>query len=189
MNTPAHLLFGAAAFAHPDRKGTAAASFAGALTPDISLYLMVGVSIWVLNVPPVVVFREYYYSDAWQAVFAVDNSFVIWGLLLGVALWRKSQVLTAFSGSGLLHLAFDFPLHTHDARQHFWPISDWVFNSPFSYWDNRAHAGVIGSFELVLSLVFASLLWRRFRSWKVRGFTAALALMELSSSGFWRMIF
>ena len=75
-------------------------------------------------------FGEYYYSSSWQQVFAVDNSFVLWGLGLGIALWVRRPVWIAFAGAGLLHLVFDFPVHNHDARMHFWPLSDWTFISP-----------------------------------------------------------
>ena len=189
MNTPAHLLLGTALFSSSDRKGTYLAALAGAFAPDLSLYAMVAVSIWVLGVPAQVVFREYYYSDAWQAVFAVDNSFILWGFLLAIAFWRRWPRTIAFAAAGLAHLALDFPLHTHDARQHFWPVTDWVFNSPFSYWDNRAYAGVIGPMELVLALVMAVLLFRKFRGPGVRIATLVFLAMEMSSTGVWRFIF
>lgn len=189
MNTPAHLILGAALFSREDRKGTYLAALAGSFAPDLSLYAMVTVSIWVLGVPAQTVFREYYYSDAWQSVFAVDNSFILWGLLLAIALWQRWPCAIAFAAAGLAHLALDFPLHTHDARPHFWPVTDWVFNSPFSYWDTRAGAGVIGPMEVALSLAMAVLLFRKFRSLGVRLATLALVATELASSGIWHFVF
>ena len=189
MNTPAHLIFGAAAFAHEKRRGSFTAAVLGGLAPDLSLYLMVSVSIFVLGVPAETVFREFYYSDAWQSVFAVDNSFIVWGAFLAVALWRKWRLLAIFAAAGLLHLAFDFPLHTHDARQHFWPLTDWVFFSPVSYWDSRAHAGIVGPVELTMSVGLSILLLARFRSWIVRSFVCLLLAAELLSSGIWRFVF
>lgn len=159
------------------------------MAPDASLYLMVIVSIWGMGVPAEIVFREYYYSDAWQSVFAVDNSFILWGLLLVFALWRGWEWLVAFTGAGLLHLALDFPLHGHDARMHFWPVSDWVFESPVSYWDHRAHAGVLGPMELMLSLGCALLVWRRFRDVRIRAVTIVFVGLEAMSSGVWRFVF
>ena len=109
MNTPAHLIFGLAAFGRPNRPRVTVAALIGAFMPDMSLYAMVGTSIYILGISPRRVFREMYYSDAWQQVFAIDNSFVVWGALLAMALWRKSAVAVAFTGAALLHLAFDFP--------------------------------------------------------------------------------
>ncbi|MCV6595237.1 MAG: cobalamin biosynthesis protein CobQ [Silicimonas sp.] len=189
MNTPAHLIFGAAAFARPDRKGALAAACLGALAPDLSLYLLGGVSIFLLGIPPETVFREYYFSDSWQAVFAVDNSFVLWGLLLGIALWRRWPLVQVFAAAGLLHLALDFPLHTEDARKHFWPLSDWIFHGPFSYWDRRAHAGIFGPMEAGLSVLLAGLLLWRYRAWTPRLLIAVLLAMELYVARFWLLIF
>jgi hypothetical protein len=189
LNTPAHLIFGAAAFSRPDRRGTFTASILGALAPDLSLYLMVSASLWWFGIPASTVFRELYYSDAWQAVFAVDNSIVLWGLALALARWRRSVIATAFAGAALLHLALDFPLHTHDARQHFWPLTDWVFESPVSYWDSRAHANIVGPIEVTTSMGLALLVFQRFRSWGPRLLIIGLAFAQVGSSGIWRFIF
>ena len=189
MNTPAHLLFGTAAFAKNHPRSTYWAALAGAFAPDASLYVMTIVSIWIMDVPARTVFGEYYYSDAWQSVFAVDNSFILWGVLFAFALWRKWPVIIAFSGAALLHLAFDFPLHTHDARMHFWPVTDWVFVSNFSYWDNAAHAGIVGPFALTGAIACGVIVWRRFQSLKIRLITLALIGAELASSGTWRFVF
>lgn len=189
MNTPTHLLVGTAAFGRPLKPGTYGAALAGAIMPDLSLYLMVAYAIQVMGIPAQVVFRDYYYSDAWQAVFAVDNSFILWGGLLAIALWRKMPRVLAFAGGGLLHLAMDFPLHSHDARRHFWPVSDWVFHSPVSYWDGQAHADIVGPIALALAVLCAVLLFRRFSSWWIRGLTLVLLAFEAMSSGVWRFVF
>ena len=189
MNTPAHLLIGTAAFGKPDETRVTVAAILGALAPDLSLYVMVAVSIWGMGIPAETVFREFYYSDAWQAVFAVDNSVVLWGIGLGLAIRARQPVWIAFAGAALLHIALDFPLHTHDARQHFWPITDWVFESPVSYWDSGAHANIVGPFALMLSFGCAAWIWTRFKGVVIRGLAAVLALMELFSSGVWRFVF
>ena len=189
MNTPAHLIFGAAAFSKKDQKGSLIAAVLGAFIPDLSLYTMVGVSLFVLGVPAQTVFREYYYSDAWQSVFAVDNSFILWGLLLGFALWRGWRLVVVFASSALLHLALDFPLHTHDARPHFWPVSDWVFYGPVSYWDSRAHAGIVRPIEVGLSGLFSAILLRRFAEWRIRLLVLVMLAAQVGSSGIWRFIF
>lgn len=188
MNTPAHLLIGTGLFATP-RRGSYAAALAGAALPDVSLYLMVAVSIWGMGVPAETVFSEYYYSDAWQAVFAVDNSFILWSAGLALALWRRWQLAAVFAASGLAHLALDFPFHTHDARRQFWPLTDWVFESPVSYWDNAAHAGIVGPVGLVLCAAVTVVLWRRFRHAGIRALTLTLLAMETMSSGIWRYVF
>jgi hypothetical protein len=179
VNTPAHLIFGAAAFARPGKPAVNVAALTGALLPDLSLYLLVGSSLFVLGIPAETVFGELYFSDAWQDIFAIDNSIPLWSAGLAVGLILRSPVAIAFFGAGLLHLAFDLPLHHDDARRHFWPLSDYVFHSPVSYWDPARHGGVVGPLEIAVSLALCALLWRRFRGWFARALVLAAALAEL----------
>lgn len=146
--------------------------------PDLSLYLLAGWSLLVMGIPPQVVFDQLYFSPLWQGIFAIDNSFPLWGLLLGVALALRAPVLVAFAGAGLLHLAFDFILHNEDARRQFWPLTDWVFRSPFSYWDMTHHGAIVGPLEIAVSLALCGVLWRRYRGWIMRSTIAALAVAE-----------
>ena len=86
MNTSAHLLIGAAAWGRQKPRGVIIAAFAGGLLPDLSLYLLAGESLFVLGIPPRIVFDDLYFSNAWNTVFAIENSFVLWALLLDFAL-------------------------------------------------------------------------------------------------------
>mgnify|MGYP007003118783 CR=1 FL=1 len=98
MNTPAHLLLGAAVFGRPGSSRILSAAFVGAMLPDLSLYLLGGVSLFVLGMAPERVFGELYFSDLWQGIFAVDNSFFVWGALLLVAVWQRKDWGVALCG-------------------------------------------------------------------------------------------
>jgi len=63
---------------------------------------------------------------------------------------------------------------------HFWPLSDWVFRSPFSYWNSQYHGDIIAILERLMVAGVMVLLWRRFKSWKMRAFYALLATAELA---------
>ena len=188
MNTPAHLIFGATAFGNKAQPWTTAAAILGALAPDVSLYVMAGWQLVILGTDPNIVFRVMYYSDAWQSVFAVDNSFLIWGALLGFALWLRRPVFVAFAGAGLLHLALDFPLHNDDARMHFWPLTDWKFISPVSYWDPRHYGGVVGMIEIIASLVCLVILWRRFQVIWQRAILFLAGMLQVAPFFAWILI-
>ena len=168
MNTPAHILVGVALCARRDvpRSGRWAAF--GSVLPDLSLYILAGASLFILQIPAQRVFGELYFSATWQAVFAIDNSFIFWGAALIGALLRNHALVIAFASAGLLHLALDFPLHHEDARRHFWPITDWVYESPLSYWDSAHHADMVAPFGLLIVLISAIVIWRRWQSWPVR---------------------
>jgi len=182
LNTPAHLLLGTAAFGNPARRYTTAAALIGSLAPDISLYLLVGIALFIQQISPQVVFGELYFSDEWQQIFAVDNSFLIWGAVLALGLWWRRHWLIAFCAAGLLHLATDFALHNEDARMQFWPLTDWMFRSPFSYWDRRFGAAWIGPLEVVVSGLMLVILWRRYPGWWLRILFLGLMALELGGS-------
>lgn len=97
-------------------------------------------SLVILLIPSGIVLREMYCSDAWQTVFAIDNSIFIWLGFLALAIWQRSTWVIALTGAALVHLALDFPLPRYDGRSDFWPVTWWVFESPVSYWDRHSGA-------------------------------------------------
>ena len=189
MNTPAHLIFAAAAFARPHERRRTLAALAGAITPDLSLYLMAGIAIFAMGISPSYVFDTLYFSDGWQMVFKIDNSFILWGLGLGLGWLLKSPTVMVFAGAGLLHLAFDFPLHHDDGRAHFWPLSNWVFESPVSYWDNRHYGWIVGPIEMLVSFALCVILFFRFDSLRSRAVICLAALTQVAPVFVWAFVF
>ena len=184
MNTPAHLLTGAALFGRKGGQKTLFAATLGSLLPDLSLYLLV---FWAFNVQgltPDVVFGEKYFSAEWQQIFAIDNSIPLWGLLLALALWRRLDWAVALCAAALLHIGLDFTMHAGDGRPNFWPVSDWIFDSPISYWDSRHHAHMVAPVTLAASVLAFGLLWRHCR-WLGRGLFACLMAAEIWTA--WQM--
>jgi len=123
---------------------------------------MVGWERWVNQLSLEVIFRDAYFSEFWQQVFAVNNSVPLFSLLLIVGLLLRREWLWAFALAAFLHVICDLPLHHDDGRPHFWPFTDWVYVSPVSYWDPRHHGVAAGSAEAFVSLIFAAILLRRF---------------------------
>lgn len=189
MNTPAHLIIGAAAFARPDSDRVTLAALTGALLPDLSLYMLAGWHLIVLETPARVVFGELYYSSAWQRIFGIDNSFVLWGIACGIAFRFRSRWGLALTGSALLHLALDFPFHTHDARMHFWPLTDWKFHSPMSYWDGARGGDIIGWIEMSLVTGLTTGLFWRFRRSLWRWLFLIVAGLQITPFFLWRWVF
>ncbi|MEM6563275.1 MAG: cobalamin biosynthesis protein CobQ [Pseudomonadota bacterium] len=189
MNTPAHLLIGAAVMARGKPRPIVWAALIGALLPDLSLYLLAGVSLFVLSIPPETVFNELYFSDGWQTIFAIDNSALLWGALCLLALWRRSDWLIALSGAALLHVILDFPLHHDDGRPHFWPISNWVFESPVSYWDRSKGASLVAPLEAGLAVAAAIILWRQKLKPVLSFLILALVIAELWIARQWLFVF
>ncbi len=180
MNTPAHLIFGLTAFGKAGRPAVTAAALAGALIPDLSLYLMAGWHLLVLGTSPDVVFGQLYFSDTWQSIFRIDNSIILWGIALAIGGMMRSPVVIALCGAALLHLGLDFLFHNDDGRAHFWPLSNWIFQSPVSYWDPDHYGNLVGALEVALSLLCCGILWRRFQRLLMRGLIVALGAMEFA---------
>ena len=68
-------------------------------------------------------------------------------------------------------------------------MSDWVFESRYSYWESAARADVIGPWTLAMTLFLAGYLVTRYRTLAVRALAVLLAGAELMSSGVWRFVF
>ena len=94
--------------------------------------------------------------------------------------WRAAvgplHPLALFALAALAHLAADLPVHADDAHRHFWPLTDWRFHSPISYWDRDHHGGLASMAEAVLGVVLCVVLWRRFGVAWVRVLLALAAL-------------
>ncbi len=188
MNTPTHLLIAAALLARKKKPSLSWVAVAGALVPDLSLYLLAGFSLFIQGNSPDYVFGTQYFSDAWQSIFAVDNSFFVWGAAIAIGLYTRKTWLTAFAVGGFAHILCDFPLHHDDGRAHFWPLSDWVFKSPFSYWDVDHHANIIAPIEAGLALVLVAYLISQFKSTRARWLLVVLvAVPMLMISASWLM--
>ena len=160
-------------------KSAAAASAAvvvGALLPDVMMlvfYLIQKLG----NVPEAQIWRENYYLSRWQATFDLFNSLPLIAALAAFAWWRDSRLTLLVCASMALHVALDLPLHHDDGHRHLWPLSQWRFVSPVSYWDPQHFGDTIRWLELLLALLCGAILLRRYRSWQGR---LAIALLLLS---------
>ena len=211
VNSQTHLLISAALLARPDRPLRNAAVIAGAILPDASIYALV---TWAKmnDVPERTIWRELYWQDPWQTVGAITNSVPLFaaGLILCAILLILSQRLVEristktykgvflpafwlfglfFFASCLLHIAFDLPVHAADAHRHFWPLSDWRFHSPLSYWDNAHHAQWVSIFEIGLGLLLVGILFRRFKHLWVRLVLGVAAAAYIVVPIYWFAVF
>ena len=189
MNTPAHLLIGAAIMGKKNDPTLIWAALAGAVMPDVSLYLLAGGALYLFSIPPQVVFDELYFSTAWQAIFAVDNSFFVWGGALTLVIWWRKPWVIAFAGAGFIHLCLDFPLHHDDGRAHFWPLSHWIYESPLSYWDRGHGAHWIAPLEGALAAIAGVRIWLLRPGWKILSLVLLLLAAELSVTWIWVFVF
>ena len=166
----------------------------GALLPDISLFIMWG-QAKARGIEDAVIWQDLYFSEFWQEIGAITNSIPLYfsiavaGFLLGGRIWLKQsgavntklwgQILVFLSIAALVHCMTDLPLHVDDGHAHFWPFSNWIFESPVSYWDSKHYAYYWQPLEILLALVCVVTIYRRFSSVWVR----VVAIASLLSYG------
>ena len=168
MNTPAHLLVALALLSKRKQQKRNIAVVVGALLPDFSIFVFYFNAKLIEGLAEREIWREAYWTEPWQTISAISNSVPLALIVFAVGVWRKSVLVSVFALALLIHFALDFPLHADDAHRHFWPLTDWRFFSPLSYW-NSDHGGGIGAGIEIIAISIASLiLWRRFATWSVR---------------------
>jgi hypothetical protein len=178
MNTPSHVIMGAALFGGRVPKRAWAAALGG-LLPDVPMFLIVAAAKFT-GISSAYIFMVLYWQNWWQVTNAIAHNFWLWGgLLVFSVVMRERRKLdakaidfwsipVAFVGSGLLHSAVDFLCHREDAHMHFWPLTRWTFMSPVSYWDPSHFGHIFGVFEAAMGLALIVVLFRRFQSRLVR---------------------
>lgn len=198
MNTQTHVIMGALLMGRPVPR-LAWAGAAGGMLPDIPMYVAIagsraqGHSLGTI-------FDEFYWRESWQIANAIGHNIPLWAglsVIAAIAMGRLGGSVTSLAGrlasayrkatntallfaisfSALIHSLIDLAVHRNDGHMHFWPFSQWRFESPVSYWD-PAHYGVqFTVFEAVLGLLLAALLFRRYAN---KGLRIAIALAMLA---------
>jgi len=176
MNTPAHAIINLALMSRNPSHRKTAAIVGGALIPDLAIIVFYA---WQLSrgTPETEIWSIEYYRPLWQAWIDSFNSIPLVTLALLLSWYSRQYLLMAFFGSMLLHIGGDLPLHHDDAHRHFFPLLDWRFSSPVSYWD-PAHHGQWASLLEFVSVVAASglMYWRipLLRPWVITIFAVYL---------------
>ena len=160
MNTPAHAVVNLLLLSQRPSHRKTAAIVSGALIPDLVIILFYA---WhsLLGTAENQIWSVEYYRPHWQTWIDSFNSIPL--IVLAMLLcWKTGRnwwlVLLA---SMLLHAIGDLPLHHHDAHRHFFPLLDWRFASPVSYWDPAFHGNWAGLIEAVCVLAASIYLYFR----------------------------
>ena len=164
MNTQAHAIINVALLSRKAKPHLHRYALVGAVVPDVPMFVFWAVETLVLRNPQTDIWRDRYYLPEWQNLFDLFNSVPIALLLLGVGYLLKSEGLIVCCFSLLLHAAGDFFLHHDDGHRHFFPLSNFVFRSPVSYWDPAHYGGVVSVVEVLATVVASAYLFPRLRT-------------------------
>lgn len=160
----------------------------GAMLPDLPL---VGFFFWYSFFDPhsqVEIWNQCYYYPEWQLAINAFHSFTIWGLLALVLWWLRKLPAALFSLAALLASAEDFLLHNDDAHAHFWPLGDYRFSSPVSYWDPEFHGAVASVSEILVVLLAALWLWPHIATRWGRLLLCLGVVTLMGSHGIWTLV-
>jgi hypothetical protein len=164
--TSTHTLISLAVLSKRGEQKRNLAVFAGSLLPDLAIFLWAPYQYIFNDVSGDEIWNELYFAPPMQNLIAWFNSIPIYAALaiLGFSARSKTRgkLLLVFALAALIHIAGDMPVHADDAYRHFWPLSDWRFFSPLSYWDVDHHAGWVGKIDILIGLACVAILWRRF---------------------------
>ena len=166
MITSTHALLSLAVLSkHGDRKRNLSI-LSGSLFPDLAIFLWAPYQYLINDVSGDEIWNELYFAAPMQNLIAWFNSIPIYGALALIGFLARSKMwgklLLVFALAALIHIATDMPVHAEDAYRHFWPISDWRFYSPLSYWDVDHHADWVGKIDIGIALASIAVLWLRF---------------------------
>ncbi len=164
MNTPAHTVVNLVMFGHYSSSRYVSSIITGSLLPDLPMFLFYLVQKLVYRNPEGVIWNESYFNTWWQNFFDIFNSIPLICLGLLVAWKMKSKGFGYFFASMLLHIILDLPFHNDDAHRHFFPLSNWRFESPISYWDPAHYGGVLITLEALVVSVCCYVLLRKYHS-------------------------
>jgi len=170
MMSPTHTIMALAILGRTGKPKRNWAAFIGSIIPDAFIYICASWLIGIKGVTHQQMWNEIYFDPPMQLTASVFNSIPLYIVLAGIGwsfrakLWAR--IIMFFALAALIHIAFDFPVHNDDAYAHFWPLSDWRFISPVSYWDKDHHAGIISIIESLIAFATVAILWNRFpKTW------------------------
>lgn len=161
MNTPAHVAVNFVILAKKGKPRWSLPIVMGSLMPDIPIYLFYFYQKLIAGMSERIIWSDVYFRPSWQNLFDSFHSFPIL-LISAILSYRFGRTgLALFFSSMFLHSLGDFPLHNNDAHRHFFPVSDYRFFSPLSYWDSRHYGGLVSIVESLLVLCLSVIIWRR----------------------------
>lgn len=182
MNTPGHAIVSLFVVGRDgDSPRRTLAILVGAVVPDAPMFFFYVWERLIHGMSESQIWSERYFDPTWQAVFDTFNSipFAVLGALIA---WRaKVDVALVFFLSILVHIACDMPLHHDDGHRHFFPFSDFRFDSPVSYWDPQHYGSYGALFEMGFVMIASLFLWRRFENRAARITLVVINVLYLAS--------
>lgn len=181
MNTPGHYILNLALLGKTIAPKHSLAIAIGAVLPDVPIFIFYFVAKFIHKMPESKIWSEGYEEPFWQNVIALFHSIPL--ALFGAAVfyfinWKPGIILCL---SMVCHSLLDLPVHHDDAHRHFYPLSNYRFISPFSYWDPNHYGRAVAFIEMALVLGVNPLAMSLLYSPWTKGVVVAIDLFYLLS--------
>ncbi|NER00391.1 MAG: hypothetical protein F6K30_27455 [Cyanothece sp. SIO2G6] len=177
MNTPSHSVINLWLLGLGKTPPVQMAVFIGSILPDVPMFIFYFVEKFIYHTPEMQIWRQQYFLTHWQNFFDLFNSLPLIALGFIVMAWKQSPVGMAFFASMALHVFGDLPLHHDDGHHHFFPLSNWRFESPVSYWDPNHYGSIVAPIEVVVTIIGCIVLFPTYDSWLGKGAIATIGLL------------
>lgn len=134
----------------------------GALLPDIPVYIFFVVCGLIWGLPHQILWDDMYFNSWWSLPITLAHSFIFWPIIIGTSSYIGWKFIKWMSISALFHSVIDFFVHTEDAYRHWYPLSDWKFHSPISYWNSAEYGHLVSMFDSLLVLGLLTYLYTKY---------------------------
>jgi hypothetical protein len=178
MNTQSHAIINVALLGRKEKPHLHRYALIGAVLPDFPMFIFWGVETFLFKHSQEQIWGERYFLPQWQNVFDTFNAIPFILIGLGIGYWLKSDLVILCCMSMLLHIVGDFFLHHDDGHRHFFPLLQFTFHSPVSYWDPRHYGGIVSIVEILVTIGASVYLFPRLQSRVMR---IALVVVNLIS--------
>ncbi|MGB3510066.1 MAG: hypothetical protein WBA93_12650 [Microcoleaceae cyanobacterium] len=153
MNTPSHAIINLALLAKPQLPEANLAIVIGGILPDIPIFLFYFWAKFIARLPEAKIWSEAYYQPFIQNLVAIFHSIPLAMIGLLISYYFGCEILQVICISLILHSLLDLPVHNNDAHRHFFPLSNYRFISPISYWDPKHYGSIVALVEMLLVLL------------------------------------
>lgn len=161
----------------------------GSILPDLPMFFFFVWYVWIFPTSQLKIWGSLYFREDWQMLFNFFNSIPIFLVLAGLAYYFSKPRFFVFCVANLLHFAEDFFVHQEDGHAHFFPLSDYKFMSPISYWDSRSFGHYFSIFEAFLILVLSFYVFKYLKTWWGKTLLILVNVFSFGNHIFWYFIF
>ena len=163
-------------------RGSLLALVLGSVLPDLPVGVLMVLALLEepdMDAAMVIMDRAFYSSPLWIALHNTPHSFAAMGALSLFAYLfvqrRWGRWLLWYAAGATLHITIDIFTHATDGPMFLYPLNDFRFESPVSYWDPAYYGQLFAALEYSLDAVLLGYLgisfWRsrRPKNRKVQG--------------------